>query len=112
MAVVWRKRMRPVQRTNGMNKTESQYAEHLHLLKLANEIIDYRYEPMNLRLASNTYYRPDFLVVYADRFEVHEVKGFWEDDARVKIKVAQETFPWFQFIAVKKTKGGWEFERF
>jgi hypothetical protein len=47
--------------------------------------------------------------------EVHEVKGFWEDDARVKVKVAASLFP-FRFIAVtaiaKKHGGGWKVEEF
>jgi hypothetical protein len=42
---------------------------------------------------------------------MHEVKGFWQDDARVKIKVAASIYP-FKFIAVKKAKGGWEREEF
>jgi hypothetical protein len=47
--------------------------------------------------------------------EAHEVKGFWTDDARVKIKVAASQFP-VAFIAVRrigKAKGGgWDIERF
>jgi hypothetical protein len=47
--------------------------------------------------------------------ELHEVKGFWEGDARVKIKVAAEMYP-FRFLAVKaqskKAGGGWEVETF
>lgn len=43
--------------------------------------------------------------------EMHEVKGFWEDDARVKIKVAASFYP-FSFIAArpkpKEEGGGWE----
>lgn len=48
--------------------------------------------------------------------ELHEVKGYWEDDARVKIKVAAEAFWMFRFIAIKarpkKEGGGWEIEEF
>lgn len=52
------------------------------------------------------------MVLRADGvFEVHEVKGHWEDDARVKIKVAAELYP-FKFIAVRKQKGAWLFEEF
>ena len=47
--------------------------------------------------------------------ECHEVKGFWQDDARAKIKVAADLYP-FRFIAVKartkKSGGGWEVEAF
>lgn len=45
--------------------------------------------------------------------ELHEVKGHWEDDARVKIKVAARMHPWFRFRAVKAARGGrWEYEDF
>jgi hypothetical protein len=47
--------------------------------------------------------------------EAHEVKGFWTDDARVKIKVAADKYP-LQFIAIrkipKKNGGGWQIEEF
>ena len=42
--------------------------------------------------------------------ECHEVKGFWHDDARAKIKIAADLYP-FRFLAVmaqsKKAGGGW-----
>lgn len=95
-----------------MNKTEAAYAARLESLKLAGEIADYRFECLKLRLADNTFYTPDFMVLRPDgAFEVHEVKGHWEDDARVKIKVAAAQFP-FNFVAVKKTKNGWDREVF
>lgn len=88
-------------RSGEMNKHEKMHADYLYKLKLANEIIDYKHEAIKLRLADKTFYTPDFFVVYHDRFEIHEVKGFWEDDARVKIKVAAAQFPYFKFIAIK-----------
>ena len=77
-----------------------------------------------MRLAKRTFYEPDFMVwlwptvvvdtsedpdPYPGRIEIHEVKGFWRDDARVKIKVAAEMFPMFKFIAV--TRKGWLWKR-
>jgi hypothetical protein len=95
-----------------MNKTEAAYAGELEIRRLAGEIAWYRFEAIKLRLAAKTFYTPDFLVVLADgEVQFHEVKGFWRDDARVKIKVAAEQFP-FVFIAIHKTKGGWETEYF
>lgn len=95
-----------------MNKLEAAYAARLESLKLAGEIADYRFECIKLRLADRTFYTPDFMVLRADgEFEMHEVKGFWEDDARVKIKVAASIYP-FKFIAVRKQKGAWETEVF
>lgn len=99
-----------------MNKTEARYANHLERLKHEGSIVWYRFEGMKFRLADNTFYTPDFSVMKSDGlFELHEVKGFWIDDARVKIKVAAELFP-FTFIAIKerpkKDGGGYEREEF
>lgn len=99
-----------------MNKTEAAYAAHLELLRQSGEVKWIRFEGLKLRLADNTFYTPDFAVMAADGvLEMHEVKGFWQDDARVKIKVAADQYP-FRFRAVKaKAKrdgGGWAEEHF
>ena len=51
--------------------------------------------------------------------ELHEVKTewkgrgvHWEDDARVKIKVAAEMYPWFVWKSVADTREGWKVEEF
>ena len=92
------------------SKLEAAWAEELRRLEEAEEILRYYHEPMNLRLAANTYYRPDFMVIYAVHVEFHEVKGFWRDDARVKIKVAAEKFPEFVFKVITKKKNQWHEE--
>jgi hypothetical protein len=96
-----------------MNKTERAYADHLERRKLASEVIWWDFDVIKLRVAPATFYTPDFLVMLADcTLEIHEVKGHWEDDARVKIKVAADKLP-FRFIAIKRGKGGaWEREEF
>ena len=101
-----------------MNKTEARYAEYLERLRLGGEILYWEYEPITLRIGGNklTTYTPDFLVITsASTVHFHEVKGFWRDDARVKIKVAAAAFPFFRFASVrakpKKEGGGWEWER-
>jgi hypothetical protein len=108
---------RPRPQRTGINKTEQAYADMLHLRLLAGEIQAYEYEGVKLRLADKTFYTPDFAVVTADgTLEMHEVKGFWEDDARVKIKVAADKYWYLRFIAAKpvskKNGGGWSFETF
>lgn len=91
-----------------MNKTEKSYSDYLFKQKVAGLILDFWYEPFSLKLAGGCFYRPDFMVLLSDlEIEIHEVKGFWEDDALVKIKVAAEKFP-FRFRTVKKTKLGFE----
>lgn len=99
-----------------MNRTEAAYAERLEEMKQAGTVVWYAFEGVTFKLADRTRYTPDFAVMLADGvMEMHEVKGFWRDDARVKIKVAAEMYP-FRFIAVKakpkKAGGGWSVEVF
>jgi len=110
-------RARPQQPPGSMNKTEQEYALYLEIRKRAGEIVDYGFECYKLRLANRTFYTPDFYVQTAEGFlDFHEVKGFWEDDARVKIKVAAEQYPQHGFVAIKKVAkkdgGGWKEEQF
>lgn len=103
-------------KTGAMNKTEEAYARYLEALKAAGDVAWYKFEALKLRLADNTFYTPDFAVMRGGgAIECHEVKGHWSDDARVKIKVAADLFP-FRFVAIraltKKAGGGWEVEDF
>ena len=99
--------------TDAMNQTEARYAGYLDGMKHTGEVVAWAYEAVKLRLADKTFYTPDFVVIRADGgIELHEVKGHWEDDARVKIKVAATQHPWFRFLAVKAGKTGWQYETF
>jgi hypothetical protein len=95
-----------------MNKLETKYSQHLELRRQAGEILHWKFEPLKLRLAQRTYYNVDFSVVLAGgAIEMHETKGFWRDDARVKIKVAAEHFPEYNFVGVRWHRElGWQFE--
>ena len=91
-----------------MNKTEAAYARLLETQKHVGEILWWAFEPINIRLADNTFYKVDFLVLLADmRIEAHETKGFWTDDALVKFKVAANILP-FPFKAIRMVKGCFE----
>lgn len=103
-------------KTGERNKSEAAYESTLQARQIAGEVLWYRFEGVKLRLADNTFYTPDFAVMLASgQIELHEVKGFWADDARVKIKVAADQYP-FRFIAVtaqpKRDGGGWKVEEF
>lgn len=103
-------------KAGAQNRTEAAYEETLQAMARAGEVAWYRFEGLKLRLADNTFYTPDFAVMRADgQMECHEVKGRWMDDARAKIKIAAEMYP-FCFLAVtvrpKKDGGGWNVERF
>jgi hypothetical protein len=94
-----------------MNKTEQAYSEHLEALRLAGELRAWRFEPLKFRIGRGCYYTPDFEVITAEGYlEYHEVKGWWRDDARVKIKAVASLFPDRRFIAVQKSKAGWKVE--
>ena len=99
-----------------MNKTETAYATTLAQRQHAGEVAWFKFEGLKFRLADNTFYTPDFAVMLADgALEAHEVKGHWQDDARAKIKIAADMYPW-RFVAVrvkpKRDGGGWELEEF
>jgi hypothetical protein len=103
-------------KSGAMNKTEAAYERDLKDAQSLGDIQWYRFEGLKLRLADNTFYTPDFAVMAKDGvIECHEVKGFWRDDARAKIKIAAEQYP-FRFKAVqtvaKKHGGGWSEEWF
>ena len=98
------------------NKTEEEFGAFLELGKVAGEIVWYVFEGIRLKLADNTFYVPDYQALDKNmELIVYEVKGFWTEKARVKIKVAAAMFP-FRFIAAmkvpKKDGGGWKFEEF
>lgn len=99
-----------------MNKTEAAYAMELEVRHRSGDIAWYAFEAVTLKLAFDTRYSPDFVVMRSDgQIECHEVKGrtkiggkeaaYCMDDAKVKIKVAAEKFP-FKFILVFPGVGG------
>ncbi len=91
-----------------MNKTETRWSQLLDLKKRDGEILDYRYEPIKLRIGHNCFYTPDFMVVCADRFIMQEIKGGWiEDDAMVKFKAAANLYPWFVWEMHQYKKREW-----
>jgi len=99
-----------------MNRTEAAYDAYLAQQQIAGAILWRKFEGIKLRLADSTFYTPDFAVMLADgALECHEVKGFWGDDDRAKIKIAADMYP-LRFIAVrakpKRDGGGWDVEVF
>lgn len=93
-----------------MNKTETEHAWTLEMLKRAGEVLRYEFQTIRLVIGKGCTYEPDFVVQRSDRvLEMHEVKGgFITDDAKVKIKAAALQFPYFVFVQYQKTKRGWE----
>jgi hypothetical protein len=104
------------------NKTEAAYESHLNLRKITGEVVWFEFEGITFRLADDTRYTPDFAVMLTGGIlECHEVKGRekrqtksgeeysvarFEDDAKVKVKVAAAQFP-LVFKVVYKFDGNW-----
>lgn len=87
-----------------LNKTEAAYLRYLRALNPRYLGI----QNITLKLADDCRYTPDFFAI--DNMGVlhaREVKGFWRDDAKVKIKVAARLFPFIKFTVATKTKDGW-----
>lgn len=100
-----------------MNATEAKFANYLRGLEITGEILWWKHEGMKLQLADNTTLNVDFNVMYADgllvMIDVKGAKAIIEEDAKVKMKVAAEQFPFvfrYAFPRQKKDGGGWIFE--
>ena len=86
-----------------MNRTEAAYDRHLEALQHAGEILWRKFEGVKLRLADNTFLTVDFAVMRNDGvLEMHDVKGakaIYEEDAKVKMKVAACQYPFVFKVA-------------
>lgn len=104
---------KPVDLFAGMNKTEKHRAVELEAMRRGQRIASWSFERVTLKLADDCRYTPDFFVVdLLGGITFEEVKGFWRDDARVKIRVAAQQFPQFTFTALRLEKGQWQREDF
>ena len=94
---------KPTDRFAGMNGTERDFALTLIARQQLGHIADWRFAAFTLTLAPDCRYTPDFWILMPDStMEFAETKGFWRDDAKVKIRVAARLFPWFTFRAFRK----------
>ena len=85
-----------------LNKTERAFLEYLRR--------EHRWigvQCLTLKLGDDCRYTPDLWTHGSDGFTAWEVKGFWRDDAKVKIKVAARIYPMIRFIVVSKDRDGW-----
>lgn len=90
-----------------LNKTEKAFHDYLCALSLPWVSV----QSITLKLGDDCRYTPDFAAVNADgSITFYEVKGFWRDDAKVKIKVAARLFRWAKFVVVQKNKNAWTFQ--
>jgi hypothetical protein len=87
------------------SKWERMYAQRLGVLLHAQAITWWDYECLKLRLADATFWTPDFAVESRGRLAVHEVKGHWREDARIKVKLAAKLFPWLPIHILRPVNG-------
>lgn len=98
----------PMTVEDDLNKTEAAFLDEL---QSSDKYAAIHTQGLTLLLGANCRYTPDFFTIDKEGKAVAwEVKGFWRDDARVKIKVAARTYRWIKFIAVQKQKGDWVYE--
>lgn len=97
------------------SKTEEAYAAYLDVLQKAGLVIEWRYEPVTLKLAEGVRYTPDFFVRFEYGIDVfHEVKGrkldsfFSRPVGKVKIRMAATRFPWWRFAVVWPCGAAWD----
>ena len=88
-----------------LNKTEKAWLCQLRLLYPAYHI---GIQSITLKLGDDCRYTPDFWTIDANgQLFFWETKGFFRDDAKVKIKVAARLFRWARFVVVTRAKGVW-----
>jgi len=101
-----------------LNKTEQEWANQLEQQRARGEILWWKAHPFNVRLADDTFYRIDFLVMRSDmRLEIHETKGeYVTEKGQMKIKLCAEVLPVIPVVKMtklsKKSGGGWKREEF
>ena len=70
----------------------NRYCE-LKMLIMAGEVREIELQP-SFEISKKMRYTPDFKVVYADgRVEYEEVKGFWSEAAKIRVKLFREKYP-------------------
>ena len=118
------------------NQWEADYeAQVLEPGKRDGTIIEYWFQSVTFKLADDCRFVPDYLLLMADGFvEIHDVKGsqkikkaghdpkerlgskaFVEDDAKVKLRVFADKFPFRCFAVFKRRNyegGGWGREEY
>lgn len=91
-----------------MNKLEVAW---LAVLVLRPDVDRASFEAVKLRLADQTYYTPDFFVVMkSGLIEFHETKGYMRAAARVRLRVAADLYPEFQFTKITRPGGRWKMD--
>jgi hypothetical protein len=89
-----------------MNKGEQAYHDFLTMQQKSGHVLEFGYETVTCKLATDCRITPDFFVVNGDgEVEMHEVKpkkkgGKWfaREDAMVKLKTLASQFPFRVYV--------------
>lgn len=93
-------------RRGRLNKTEARYAERLEGQRLTGDIAWWGFEAIRFRLADNTFFTPDFLVMLPDgQLTLHETKGFMREAASLRLRITSEAYWMFPVFVVRWEKG-------
>jgi hypothetical protein len=81
-------------------------------VEAVRQIAAWWYERFTFKLADDCRYTPDFVIQDLDgSLRAEETKGFWRDDAKVKVRVFATMFP-IPIRALLLKKGVWTEEKF
>ncbi|CAM8631350.1 hypothetical protein [Sphingobium cupriresistens] len=94
------------------NQTEQRYEDEVLLPgRLTGDILWYRFEGVKLRLADNTFLTVDYAVLPKDgvltMIDVKGGPGVVTEDARVKMRVAADTYPFVFQMTWPNRRHGW-----
>ena len=86
---------------------EANYARYLNWLIEHNEIVRWEYEPETFEFhkitKGNKFYTPDFRITNTDEsIEYHEVKGWLDDNSKVKLKRFAKYYPDKKLVLIDK----------
>jgi hypothetical protein len=88
-----------------LNKTERAWLSHLRLLHYPWIGI----QCITLKLGYDCRYTPDFTTIGpSGQLQAWETKGFFRDDAKVKLQVAARLYRWIDFVLVIRKDGKWQ----
>mgnify|MGYP000081285223 CR=1 FL=1 len=91
------------------SKAEAKYAERLDKLKSEGRILEWRRQvPFKVYDGSKDFKMVvDFLVMFKDRQEIHEVKrGYYSDDFKYKLGLWNSTYPHFPYYVTEEDRHG------
>jgi hypothetical protein len=95
----------PMDAEDRLNKTERAW-----LAVLQSRNCPIWTQEITIKLGHDCRYTPDFVTLEGGRLIAYEVKGFFRDDAAVKIRAAARKFPFLDFYLVRKKGKSWDLQ--